>query len=196
MSLSAASLLRLVRNNALRIFTTADIITLTGLSPTAATKALSRLAGADLVARIKKGVWVNELYADLNPYEALPYLRAPWLAYVSLYSALADHGVVDEIAQVVYGVSSAPPKRYRTSIGEFHIHHLPQRLIWGYEITRQGQASYPRAEPEKAFLDLAYLALIPRSPLELPQKREKQWDLDRNKLRRYAGRFAFGRSEE
>lgn len=191
MSLSAASLLKIIQNHALRVFTTADIITLTGLAPAAATKALTRLAGEDLVARIKKGVWVSKLTVDLNPYEAVPYLRAPWPAYISLYSALADYGLVEEIPQVVYGVSAAPPKRYRTAIGEFSIHHLPERLIWGYEIKSQGQASYPVAEPEKAFLDLAYLALIPRSPLELPHRRERKWELDKAKLKRYAGRFKF-----
>jgi predicted transcriptional regulator of viral defense system len=191
MSLSAASLIKLIQKHALRIFTTSDIITLTGLAPAAATKALTRLAGEDLVARIKKGVWVSKLAADLNPYEAVPYLRAPWPAYVSLYSALADYDVVEEIPQVVYGVSPSAAKRYRTSIGEFSIHHLPERLIWGYEVRRQGRSSYPVAEPEKAFLDLVYLALIPRSPLELPHKRERKWNLDEEKLKRYAGRFKF-----
>ena len=191
MSLSAAALIKLVAKHELRVFTTADIITLTGLAPAAATKALTRLAAEDLVGRIKKGVWISKMTADFNPYEAVPYLRRPWPAYISLYSALADYGVVEEIPHIVYGVSAAPPKRYRTSIGEFSIHHLPAHLIWGYEIKRQGQASYPVAEPEKAFLDLVYLALIPRSPLEMPHKRERKWDLDKNKLKRYAERYKF-----
>ena len=191
MSVSAASLLKLIQHHGLRVFTSADIITLTGLTPAAATKALTRLAGQDLVSRIKKGVWVSTLSTDLNSYEAVPYLRAPWPAYVSLYSALADYGVVEEIPHLVYAVSTAPPKRYRTSIGEFSIHHLPERLIWGYAVKQQGQASYPIAEPEKAFLDLVYLALIPRSPLELPHKRGRKWDLDKEKLKRYAARFKF-----
>lgn len=63
--------------------------------------------------------------------------------------------------------------------------------MWGYEVRRQGQASYPAAEPEKAFLDLAYLALIPRCPLAFPGKRGKTWGLDVQKLRRYAKRFEF-----
>ncbi|MHB2025938.1 MAG: type IV toxin-antitoxin system AbiEi family antitoxin domain-containing protein [Elusimicrobiota bacterium] len=191
MSLSAASLLKLIQHHGLRVFTSADIITLTGLTPVAATKALTRLAGEGLVGRVKRGVWVSKLSADLNPYEAVPYLRAPWPAYVSLYSALADYGVVEEIPHVVYAVSAALPKRYKTAIAEFSIHHLPEHLIWGYEVKRQGQASYPIAEPEKAFLDLVYLALIPRSPLELPHKRERKWNLDKNKLKRYATRFKF-----
>ncbi|MBI5883672.1 MAG: type IV toxin-antitoxin system AbiEi family antitoxin domain-containing protein [Elusimicrobia bacterium] len=191
MSVAAAALVKLMQRHSLRVFTTADLITISGVAPAAATKALARLAAQDLVVRIKKGVWVSKLAADLNPYEAVPYLRAPWPAYVSLHSVLADRGVVEEIPQVVYGVSAAPPKRLRTAIGEFHIHHLPARLIWGYEVKHQGRASYPAAEPEKAFLDLAYLALIPRCPLAFPAKRGKKWDLDIPKLQRYAKRFEF-----
>lgn len=191
MSVSATSLLKLLRRHNLRVFTSADVITLTGLTSSAASKALARLSGQDLVVRVKKGVWCAKLSEGLNPYEAVPYLRAPWPAYVSLYSALADYGVVDEIPHVVYAVSSAMPKRYKTSIGEFSVHHLPQRLIWGYEIKRQGPWSYPMAHPEKAFLDLVYLALTPRSPLEFPRAREGRWNLDKKILRRYAARFQF-----
>jgi predicted transcriptional regulator of viral defense system len=191
MSVAAAALVRLIRQHSLRVFTTADLITIAGLAPAAATQALCRLAAQDLVVRIQKGVWVSKLAADFNPYEAVPYLRAPWPAYVSLHSVLADCGVVEELPQVVYGVSAAPPQRRRTPIGEFHIHHLPARLMWGYEVRHQGQASYPAAEPEKAFLDLAYLALIPRCPLAFPAKRGRKWELDVTKLRQYAKRFEF-----
>ncbi|HBL15348.1 MAG TPA: hypothetical protein DD417_00930 [Elusimicrobia bacterium] len=189
--MTAAGILKLIRDHGLRVFTTADILTLTGLAPDAATHALRRLASQDLLAKVKKGVWVSKLSADINPYEALPHLRAPWPTYVSLYSALSDQGVVAETPQVIYGVSSAITKRYKTPIGQFHIHRLPEHLIWGYETRSAGTGNYPMAEPEKAFLDLAYLALTPRSPLEFPHKRGREWDLDKGKLRDYAKRFRF-----
>lgn len=189
--MTSSTIIHLIHKHGLRVFTTADFLTLTAMAPDAATHALGRLAAQDLLLRIKKGVWVNKIAADINPYEAIPYLRAPWPAYLSLYSALADYGIVEEIPHVIYGVSSALPKRYKTPIGEFRIHHLPQRLIWGYEARRSGNGSYPVAEPEKAFLDLVYLALTPRSPLGLPHKRGRKWNLDKGKLQRYARRFKF-----
>ncbi len=189
--MSAAGLVKLMQKHSLRVFTTTDMAAISGLSPATASKALARLCAQDLAVRLKKGVWVNKLAADLNPYEAVPYLRIPWPAYVSLYSVLADCGVVEDIPQVIYGVSAAPPKFYRTPLGEFHIHHLPDRLIWGYEVRHQGQARYLAAEPEKAFLDLVYLALIPRCPLSFPVKRGRKWALDAQKLRSYAKRFGF-----
>lgn len=189
MSKPATELLHLIRGHNLRLFTTADFITLTGMNPSAASQALRRLATHQLLTRFKRGLWVNRLIHSLNPYEVVPHLTAPWPAYISLYSALADYGIVEEIPHVIYAVSSNRPMQAQTPLGSFHIHHLPEHLIWGYEMKRAGEATFPLAEPEKAFLDLVYLALIPRSPLELPHKRSRKWDLDRNKTRRYAARF-------
>lgn len=187
--MSGTGLLQLIRKHGLRVFTTADMLTLTAMAPAAATQALVRLAEQDLIVRIKRGVWVSRLSPDFHPYEAVPHLVAPWPAYVSLYSALADYGVVEEVPQVVYAVSPANPRRCRTPVGDFHIHHLPQRLIWGYEMRRMGHGSYPMAEPEKAFLDQVYLALVPRSPIGFPHKRNRRWKLDARRLKKYAARF-------
>jgi len=190
MSPGAMDIVGLLHRHDLRVFSTTDFRTLTGLSPSAATQALRRLAQRELVLRLKRSVWINRL-ADVNPHETLPFLTAPWPSYVSLYSALSQYGVVAEIPHVLYGVTSGPPARYKTSIGDFSLHHLPSRLIWGYESRREGRASYLIAEPEKAFLDLVYLALIPRSSLRMPHKRGRRWALDADKLKKYAVRFKF-----
>jgi predicted transcriptional regulator of viral defense system len=189
--MTSSEIIRLLREHNLRIFTTADFITLSGLKDVNATKALVRLAVQNLVVRIKRGVWANKLVSDLNPYEAVPFLRSPWPAYVSLYSALADYGVVEEIPHLIYAVTSTMPRKYSTTLGEFRFHHLPQPLIWGFEIRQMGAGQYPMAEQEKAFLDLVYLALTPRSVLRLPYKRERTWDLDKIKLTAYARRFDY-----
>lgn len=189
--MTSSELIGVLRAHGLRIFTSGDLMTLTGMTDVNAAKALQRLAAQDLVTRIKRGVWANRLAPDLNAYEAVPYLRAPWPAYVSLYSALADDGVVEEIPQVVYAVTATMPRRYATALGEFRFHHLPPRLMWGFS-TRQAEAGqYPVAEREKAFLDLVYLALTPRSPIQLPHKRGRAWELDRGKLTVYARRFGY-----
>ncbi|MDE2141218.1 MAG: type IV toxin-antitoxin system AbiEi family antitoxin domain-containing protein [Elusimicrobia bacterium] len=189
--MTATEIIGILRRNNLRVFTTADIITLSGLTDVTATQHLLRLASQNIIVRIKRGVWVNKLVADLNPYEAVPFLRAPWPAYVSLHSALADYGVVQEIPHVIYGVTSTMPRQYSTAIGDFRFHHLPEHLIWGFEIRQTGLGHYPVADREKAFLDLIYLALTPRSPLQLPHKRGRTWELDKAKLSAYAKRFHY-----
>ena len=189
--MTASEIIRILKDHNLRIFTTADFIILSGLKDANATQALLRLSAQNLIVRIKRGVWVNTLASDFNSYEAVPFLRTPWPAYVSLHSALADYGVVDEIPHLIYAVTSTMPRKYPTPIGEFRFHHLPQRLIWGFEIRQTGAGQYPMAEREKAFLDLVYLALTPRSPLRAPHKRGRSWDLDKVKLTAYARRFEY-----
>lgn len=191
MRLPATRLLRLLQDHRLRVFSSLDVQTLTHLSPPAVSQALQRLARQGFLHRMKRGVWVNHLVHDLHPYEAVPYLTAPWPSYVSLYTALADYGLVEEIPQVIYAISSTDPRRYSTPVGTFDIRYVSPSLIWGYEMKRVGMGSYPLAEPEKAFLDLAYLALVPRSPLQFPYTRKRRWDLDQKKLSRYALRFKF-----
>lgn len=190
MSPAGIELVGLLHRHDLRIFTTADFQTLTGAAPSAATQALRRLAARGLVLRIKRGVWVNR-FIDCHAFEAVPFLTAPWPAYVSLYSALSHGGIVAEIPHVIYGVTAGPPAKYRTGIGDFALHHLPSRLIWGYATRQEGAATYLIAEPEKAFLDLVYLSLIPRSPLRVPHKRSHRWNLDAATLKKYAVRFHF-----
>jgi predicted transcriptional regulator of viral defense system len=186
---TTSEVLGILRKSGLRIFRTGDIALLTGLSGMAAVKTLGRLAEEKLVVRLRRGIWASLLVDDLNPYEMVPHLTAPWPSYVSLHSVLSDEGVVEEIPHVVYGVTSGRPAVYRTPLGQVHVHHLPANLIWGYAMRFAGRGAYPIADREKAFLDLVYLALSRRSPLELPHRRGRTWGLDRDKLLAYAKRF-------
>jgi predicted transcriptional regulator of viral defense system len=156
----------------------------------AASHALSALAGRNLVVRLRRGLWASRLAPGLSPYEVVGRLQAPWPACVSLLSALADHGVIEEVPDTVYAVTSGPPRRFRTPLGSYRLHHLPSRLMWGYGAVRAGPASYNLADPEKAFLDQVYLALVPRSPIGFPPRRGRSWSLDRKRLRVYAIRFS------
>lgn len=195
MSPTGMDIISLMHRHRLRIFTTADFRTLTHLSATAATQTLRRLAARQLVLRIKRGVWVNGL-AGVHAFEAVPFLTAPWPAYVSLHSALSHAGIVAEIPHVIYGVTSGPPAKYHTAIGDYSLHHLPAHLLWGFTTRQEGAAIYLIAEPEKAFLDLVYLALMPRSPLQMPHKRSRRWNLDAATLKQYAARFQFPALEQ
>ncbi len=191
MKRTAADLLARLQASRLRIFTTADLRTLTGQAPAAAVHALGRLEAQGLVARVRRGVWANRLAPALNPGEAVVHLRTPWPAYVSLHSALAIHGLVAEIPHATWAVTAAPPYRLESPLGAFRFHHLPSRLMWGYGMHRDGAAVYPLANPVKAFLDTMYLSLIPRSPVREPVRRGRRWDLDPAILRPAARRFAF-----
>lgn len=191
MSVSAVGVLRALQKNDLKIFRSADVMTLTGLGAPAAAQALARLAKQGLLTRVKPGLWLGGAARDVSAFELLPHLTAPWPSYVSLYSALSHYSLVEEVPHVVYGVTSGRPARFQTPLGGVAVHHLPGRLMWGYEMIRTPGGAFPMAEPEKAFLDLVYLSLIPRSRLEAPRARGGRWRLDGKKLKAYAKKFAF-----
>lgn len=195
MRVSAIDLVSAMREHELRVFTTGDLRRITGLGSAAAAKALARLEARGIVWGLKRGLWANRLAPGLHPYEAAAPLRAPWPCYVSLYSVLSDAGVIAEIPSRVFAVSPAIPRPFRTPLGDYDIHHLPPRLMFGFETRRRGEASFPIADPEKAFLDMAYLSLIPRSRIGLTPRRTRRWSLNRERVRAYARRFAFPKLE-
>jgi predicted transcriptional regulator of viral defense system len=187
---AAVDILKTLKDHDFALFGTSDVVTLTGLSHSAASKALSRLAAKGLLRTLKRGLWAST-WKDIDPLQAIPSLTAPWPSYASLYTALSRHGIVEEIPQTLYAVSASRAARYTTPLGNYRIHHLPARLLWGFEMVQTSAGNFPMAEAEKAFLDLAYLGLIPRSGLGMPYQRDGRWRLDNRKLTRYARRFAF-----
>lgn len=117
--------------------------------------------------------WVNDgrllqlrrgWYALAEPYRKVqpqPFLLANRLkkaSYVSLQSALAEHGLIPEHVPVVTSVTTGRPEEVRTPLGTFLYQHIKPSWFHGY--TRRdvggGQAVFV-ATPEKAFLDLVYL---------------------------------------
>lgn len=183
---SSPEVIGILKNSGMRVFRTGDAALLTGLSGAATVKALGRLAEEKLVVRLRRGLWASLFADDLNPYELVPHLTSPWPSYVSLHSVLSDAGVVEEIPHVTYAVTSGRPAVYDTPLGQVRVHHIPAEMMWGYSMRSAGRGSYPVADKEKAFLDLVYLALSPRSPLELPHRRGRAWKVDRNRISAYA----------
>ena len=135
------------------VIETADAATALAQTTAAATKTLSRLAEAGLVASLRHGTWwVN---GEIDPHRLPEYLTAPLPSYVSLQTALYLRGLVEQIPEVVYAVSLARTQRIMTSVGAFSIHHMAPEVFGGYDETRGG---VKLATPEKALFDIAYLS--------------------------------------
>ena len=188
MNSSDAALLGYLRRR--RVFLTRDASVETGLAVHTLARGLKRVGELELAAPLKRGVWASLLAERPHPFEPVPYLRAPWPAYVSLYSALAAHGVLEETPRAVFAVTAGPSLQLTTPLADYSFHHLPARFMWGFETRRTEKTAYPLASAEKALLDTVYLAGVPRSPIGVPTAREDGWDLDRPILRRYSRRFA------
>jgi len=153
------------------VLTTRDAADRLRLSPSAASRLLTRLARSGLVEQLRRGRWAVSSVVDTL---ALPeYLTAPYPSYVSLLTALQLHGMISQIPSLIFVASLAPTRRIETSRGVFSIHRLGPEFFGGFEETGDG---IKLATPEKALLDVLYLSrgrsrLFSRLPeLELPER--------------------------
>jgi predicted transcriptional regulator of viral defense system len=167
------------------VLTTRDAAIRLGLSGSAATQILGRLKNEGLARRIFRGLWT--LDPEIDPLSLPEFLTAPFPAYVSLQSALFFHGMIGQVPQVIYAASLGPTRRIKTSMGTYSIHRLAPGFFGGYETIPQ--TGIRLAAPEKALLDVLYLAgarsrLFARLPeLALPA------DFDRAEARRWVDRI-------
>jgi predicted transcriptional regulator of viral defense system len=133
-----------------RVVTTSEAAALWQVSSSMASKTLSRLGSAGLVQEVRSGVWaVGSVVPDI--LEVVPVLTRPYPSYVSMYSALFRHGMIEQIPRSLHVISLGRPKRVVTTLGTVVIHHLQPELFGGY----QGETSYRSglASPEKALVD-------------------------------------------
>jgi predicted transcriptional regulator of viral defense system len=169
------------------VMTTADAALHLGLTRSAATRTLGRLAAAGLVLKLRHGLW--SLDPRIDPLLLPEHLTAPFPAYVSLQTALHLHGIVSQVPHVIYVASLAPTRRVRTRVGVYSVHRLAPSFFGGFETTAGGVRL---ARPEKALLDSLYLAparsrLFAALPeVEIPRR------FDRAEARRWVGRIPEG----
>jgi predicted transcriptional regulator of viral defense system len=149
---TAGALARLQRLN-VSAFTTADARAAFGGSTASASQTLAALADRDLAFSLRRGLW--SLQKDVDPLLLPEHLSAPAPSYVSLWTALYRHGVIEQIPAVVYVVTLGKTKRYETTAGTFSLHRVSPEMFCGFEVTKEG---IKLATVEKAIVDVAYLS--------------------------------------
>jgi predicted transcriptional regulator of viral defense system len=151
------------------IMETGEVAVRLGVSTSHASHILDSLQEAGLVLRLRRGLWA--IRTDIAPFIVPPYLTAPFPAYTSFWSALAHHGMIEQVPRSIYVASPGRTRRINTGVGTYSIHHIAPELFDGFEgSNEQGYL----AIPEKAVFDTVYL-LAPRGgeihlpELELPK---------------------------
>ena len=134
-------------------FTTNDAATWLRIDGNHASQLLSRLAQTGHVIRLGRGRWA--LPEQTQPFMLPEALTAPKPSYVSLYSALHHHGLIEQIPDVVYAVTLAPTRRVDTPLGSVSLHHVSPEFFFGYEVIPTTLVKLACAE--KALLDVLYL---------------------------------------
>lgn len=139
------------------VFTSREIAALRGSSVSAASRGLWRMEQQGLLARAARGVWCAPNHPRFTPFALVPYLAGSHQAYVSFFSALHLHGLIEQIPRVIYVATTGHPRITTTSIGTYSLHRIHPRFFAGFD-WYQGRHEFLIASPEKALVDCLYLS--------------------------------------
>lgn len=143
-----ADLLRLKRP----VVTTGEVAARLRIAKPTASKLLRRLAADGVITRIRRGLWA--LTSSPDPSLLPESLTAPYPSYVSTWTALYRHGMIDQIPREIYIASVDRSKRIKTPVGMFIVQHVTPDLFGGFQASNGTRV----ATPEKALFDTVYLA--------------------------------------
>ncbi len=119
---------------------------------------------AGLVAHVRHGLWLLDPSADRQIL--VPYLATPYPSYISLWAALAQHDMIEQIPRAVDVVSLGRTRKVETTRGEFSIHHIVPELFGGFTEVTTGRLI---ATPEKALFDSVYIRAVQGANFHPPE---------------------------
>lgn len=155
-----------------------------GISPGRASQVLRSSEQAGLIRNLRQGLWL--LRRDIDPFSVPPYLTAPFPAYVSFWTALARHGMIEQVPRQIFVASLDRTRIVETSIAQYSIHHLAPELFDGYE--GSDETGY-LAIAEKAFFDTVYLQAARGGGIFLPEL-EYPAEFDDGKIEEWTARVS------
>lgn len=141
------------------VFTTAEVAELGEMDVRNVSRDLSRLAEDGQVTRVRRGLWAVSGHPDFSPYVVVPYLfEEEDAGYVSFFTALNQHGMIEQIPQLIEVATRINKKSLDTPFGTYDFHQLKAELYGGWEPADQ-RWSYLLATPEKAIFDSMYISV-------------------------------------
>jgi predicted transcriptional regulator of viral defense system len=181
--MSAAGDYRDLRRLGRPVLTTAEARAVWQTTGRTAGRRLAALAEAGLVRRLRRGLWA--LDPEVAAFAIAPFLTAPFPAYVSFWSALSRHQMIEQIPRQVSVASLDRTRRIETTLGDFEIHHLAPELFGGYEGTEE--EGYV-ANPEKALFDSIYVRAASGATAYFPELSFPE-DFDDREVEKWIGRI-------
>ncbi len=138
--------------------------------------AISRLVKAEKIIRLQKNFYALDISKVSSENFAVETYKP---SYLSFEWALARYGI---LSQKPFGLTLATSRRAKRKMlfGKILAYrHMQPKNFWGY----RKEENYLIADPEKSFLDLAYLSLNGYAKFDVE---EMNLDLlDKEKIRRY-----------
>lgn len=160
------------------VLSSAEAAAVWRVSPATTAHRLRALLDSGVIRRVRRGLWA--LDPEIDPFAIGPYLTAPRPAYVSLWSALARHGMIDQIPRGISIVSLDRARRITTAFGVYEVHRIAPELFTGFHSDKPGVYL---AVPEKALFDLVYIRsahgrtpYLPELTLPSPFNRKLLWE--------------------
>jgi predicted transcriptional regulator of viral defense system len=103
----------------------------------------------------------------LDVYEVAPVITRPYPNYISMYSALFRHAMIDQIPRHVDLMSLGRPMKVATSVSLFTVHHIHESSFGGFS----GQTSIRSglATAEKALVDTVMVLGVRSGLVTLPE---------------------------
>ena len=138
------------------IFTTAELVAMSGKSPSTVSRSLRYLDRQGAVYQVYRGIWA-ETNRPVSAFSVIPFLQPRRRAYLSFISALHLYGIIEQIPQVITLASSGHTGKITTAVGVFSVHQITPRFFKGFDWYK-GTGDFLIAEPEKALIDCLYLA--------------------------------------
>ncbi len=148
---------------------------------------LRAMEEASLVRRLRRGLWA--LDRDVAPFVVVPYLTAPFPAYVSFWSALSYHEMIEQIPRQISVASLDRAQRITTTVGTYEIHHLAPELFAGYHGSEE--TGY-MATPDKALFDAVYVRAATGSRAFFPELSLPE-NFDDAQIKEWTGRIKSAR---
>jgi len=154
--MSRVNILSYIKQLRRPVFTTSEIIALSGKSPSTVTQSLNYLQSQGLLIKVHRGIWA-EADSRVSPYSIIPFLTPLHRSYVSFLSALHLYGMIEQVPQVITLASTSHTGTVRTKIGAFSIHRVAPEFFRGFDWYRE-DGNFLIAEKEKALVDSLYLS--------------------------------------
>lgn len=128
------------------------------VSPGTAGYRLRALQDAGLVRRLRRGLW--GVTKNIDPFAVAPYLTSPFPAYVSMWSALSRHDMIEQIPRYISVASLDRARQIETTVGIYEIHKLAPEVFGGFV---GSESNGYLATPEKALFDTVYVRIAASS---------------------------------
>lgn len=132
-------------------YSVTDLEKLTGLSKDSLYVTIKRWVDSGILERVSKGIY--------RPFTASPSIEKIAASlympnYLSFESALSRYSVLNLVPYTLTFATTRKTKRLTVEGRDVEFRQIKKELFWGYEM----QGGIYIAKPEKAFLDLVYLA--------------------------------------